>query len=448
MRNLFSFALCMLFICGMALELSAQGPVFSNDESGRKAYDWWQERKNHPNSFQFFGQPRWNATVTNGGGLQQGDATTLTWSVIPDGTFIRSGVGEAAGASDLIDFLDGVYHGGASPGGNDLTQRTWWQEIDQTFDRFSDLSGLSYIYEANDDGANQIDTPGSSNVRGDVRIGGKVFTGIPGGVLAYNFGPDSGDMVIDTGDGFFNGNSLRFRNVVAHEHGHGVGQAHTDPVNNTKLLEPFINLNFDGPQFDDILGLQRQYGDIYEKNGGNDVFGNATSLGAVADGATVEIGADAIGLTGSLLNDDTDTDFISIDDNSDTDFLSFSVNSAANVDLTLTPVGPTYQEGPQNGATSPLNTAQLSDLTLTLFDTDGTTVLATSNVAGLGGVESISELLGSAGTYFARVTGANNNIQTYHLSVSAAFVVVPEPTGFGLCAVALTGLVFRRRRRK
>ena len=41
-----------------------------------------------------------------------------------------------------------------------------------------------------------------------------------------NFFPNNGDMVIDTGDNFYNStgsNSLRLRNVLAHEAGHGVG---------------------------------------------------------------------------------------------------------------------------------------------------------------------------------------------------------------------------------
>lgn len=421
------------------------GPVFSNDAAGRKAYNAW--RQENANKFRFFGTPRWGATVTNGGGLSQGDPTTLTWSIIPDGTFIDNFQGFGAANSNLIQRLDNVYHGGASPGGADLTQRTWWQQMDQTFDRFSELSGLDYVYEPNDDGANHVTTPGAANTRGDVRIGGKALDG-NSGVLAYNFGPNSGDMVIDTNDNFFNGNSLSFRNVFAHEHGHGIGIAHTIPVNQTKLMEPFISVAYDGPQFDDILSMQRQYGDVHEKNGGNDTSGTATSLGVVADGATVEIGADAVGLTSSLLNNDTDTDFISVDDNSDTDFLSFTINQNADVDLTLTPVGPTYQEGPQFGTPSSFNTSALSDLTLTLFDTNGSTIITTANANGVGGAESISETL-AAGTYFARVTGSANQIQMYHLAVTAAYNnVIPEPTGLGICALAVAGLCYRRKRRK
>ena len=154
------------------------GPVYSNDDAGRKARAEFES--GDASGFRFFGNPRWGATATNGGGLQQGDATTLTWSVVPDGTFINSfGRGAAAG-SDLIQRFDDIYHGGASPGGSDLTQRTWWQEFDQTFDRFSELGGLDYIYEPVDDGANLAGgaaTNGAIGARGDVRIGGRDIDG-------------------------------------------------------------------------------------------------------------------------------------------------------------------------------------------------------------------------------------------------------------------------------
>ena len=436
-----------LLVTAGATSVQAQidGAVYSNDAAGRAARQ--AHLNQQANQFRFFNNPRWGNTVTNGGGLQQGDATTLTWSVVPDGTFIGSfGIGPAAG-SDLIERFDEIYHNGTSPGGSDLTQRTWWQEFDQTFDRFSELGGLDYIYEPNDDGANLAGGPatnGGAGARGDVRIGGRFIDG-NSGTLAFNFGPNTGDMVIDTGDNFFNGNSLRTRNVFAHEHGHGIGQAHTDPVDNTKLMEPFINLGFDGPQFDDILGLQRQYGDVYEKNGGNDTFSSAIILGTVADGGTLEIGTSAVGLSNSLLVNDADTDFISIDDNSDIDFLSFTVTSDSLVDLILTPVGPEYLEGAQNGPTSQFDTSSLSDLTLQFFDQDGVTLLGSSNVNGLGGAESLLDQSVSAGTYFVQVTGAQDNIQTYHFSVSAVSAV-PEPGALGFLVLIGMGVATRRRR--
>ena len=88
------------------------------------------------------------------------------------------------------------------------------------------------------------------------------------------------------GDSFFNttaNNSRRLRNVVEHEHGHGLGLRHVCPVDGTKLMEPFINVGFVGVQFDDIFTMQRLYGDFLEVHGSeldNDSFTRATPVSA------------------------------------------------------------------------------------------------------------------------------------------------------------------------
>ena len=59
----------------------------------------------------------------------------------------------------------------------------------------------------------------------DMRMAGHPIDG-NSGILAFNYFPNTGDMVIDTSDNFFattTSNSLRLRNVLAHEHGHGLG---------------------------------------------------------------------------------------------------------------------------------------------------------------------------------------------------------------------------------
>ena len=55
---------------------------------------------------------RWTTTATNGSGLSQGDATTVTWSIVPDGTMIGAFSGlpsEVATPSNLVAFLNGIY---------------------------------------------------------------------------------------------------------------------------------------------------------------------------------------------------------------------------------------------------------------------------------------------------------------------------------------------------
>ena len=379
--------------------------------------------------FQFDDSDRWSTTVTSGSGLGQGDPTTLTWSIVPDGTSIFGYVGEPTSNSDLISFLGSIY--GVTTADSNLQDEPWFGLFEDYLERWGELSGLSYVYEPNDDGAafTQFALPGGqSGVRGDVRIGGHFIDGESGtNTLAYNFFPNFGDMVIDTGNPIFYGdtanNSLALRNVLAHEHGHGIGLSHVCPVISTidgRLMEPFINLNFDGPQFDDILATQRGYGDVLEKSGGNDTSATASSLGTLGLGQTLILGTDA----NDNRVDPSETDFVSIDDDSDTDFFSFTAASGQMVDITLTPLGPSYLSGPQNpdgscSAGTTFDAASQSDLRLELIDTDGTTSLLVADANGLGQTETIANFtLPASGNYFVRVSGAQNAAQMYQLEVS------------------------------
>jgi hypothetical protein len=328
---------------------------------------------------------RWTTTATDGTGIAQGDPITITWSLAPDGTTFSGAAG--GGQSDLIGFLDNIL--GAGAGGSDFTQRPWFPLIDESFNRIGELSGATYVYEPNDDGA--VHSSGASRgilgVRGDVRIAGKFLDG-NSGVLAFNFFPNNGDMTLDTGDANFYRNPAsdfrRLRNIIMHEHGHGLGLSHVESTGSRFLMEPFLDTVIDGPQLDDILGIQRGYGDALEKsnNGaGNDTAANASSLGSVGDGQTISR-------------------------------------------------GPTYNEGPQNGSQSPLDSSSLSNLSLALFDTDGTSILQDSSSSPIGEPELIEGFSLDAGEYFLRVTGAQNNVQLYEIAVSATSVATEVDADF------------------
>lgn len=384
--------------------------------------------------FQAPDSSRWSSTSTDGSGLGQGDPTTLSWGFVADGTWIEGDPadGELASDSDLIAFLDGIY-GNVTPD-TDFTDETWFTPFNSYLNRWGELSGLSYVYEPNDDGQNLPSShSGLLGTRPDLRIGGHSIDGESGeNTLAYNWYPQWGDMVIDTDNVSFysdvSGNSLNLRNTLSHEHGHGIGIGHVCPVvggADGRLMEPYINSQIDGPQFDDVLATQRLYGDALENSGGNDTAATAHSLGTLALGTPLEIGSDADGVRISP----TENDFISIDDNSDTDYFSFTIDSALSVTLLLTPHGPTYLSGPQNSdgtcsAGTSFESAKQSDLSLTLFDTDGTTVLETSNAGGKGVTETITRTLG-AGTYFTRIIGADNAVQMYELDLSGAAADLP-----------------------
>lgn len=375
---------------------------------------------------------RWTQTVTNGSGLSQGDPTTLTWSIADDGTTIPGFNGEPEAPSDLIAFLDRVR--GAGPGGSDLTQRPWFSLFTAAFSRLSELSGLTYVYEPNDDGVAFSNFPvvnsGTLGVRGDVRIGGHYIDGeSKSDTLAYNFSPNGGEMVIDTGNPKFFGTQLfgsttGFRDVIMHEHGHGIGLDHVESPDSKLLMEPTIDSSIDGPQLYDILTIQRGYGDALEKSGGNDSAVRATSLGSIASGASVSRGT----LGDSVTVSATATDFLSIDDETDVDFFSFTVPANAGVTATLTPRGASFQVGPVDGPSESVNTKAWGDLQLRIYAADGTTLLQTSNTTGLGGIESLTQGFSSAGTYFVAVSSLTPEvIQLYGLSLS---VVVNRPPTF------------------
>lgn len=336
---------------------------------------------------------RWSSTATNGGGLSQGDPTTLRYSFVPDGTFIPSANGEPAANSNLIAAFNAVFP----------TQAVWQNRVHDALERWGDLSGVTYVFEPNDDGAQMFGASGIIGVRGDVRIGGKF---IDGGfnTLAYNFFPGGGgDMCIDTSDNNYFANSTnnyrRLFNVAGHEQGHGLGIAHVCPQNNTKLMEPSANTAFEGPQFDDMLSVQRLYGDRYEPNNQPAV---ATQLGALSDGINY-------------------VSNVSIDGSGDADTFQFSVTSDKLLDLTLSPAGNSYIEGPQVGnctTGSTLNPRIIRNLSMLLQNGTSTQVLAFAASAPIGANEVIANYALTAGTYTIRIAASGaDNIQMYQLAI-------------------------------
>lgn len=386
-------------------------------------------------------QNGWTSTSSGSSGL--GRPATLTWSVVPDNSQLPTGLGEPVSNSSLISFLDGVHHGGNSPGGGDLTQRNWWQLMDSAFERWDELSGINFNYEPNDDGRRLGSIGGVLGVRGDHRIGGHSIDGqISPTFLAYNFFPNNSDMVIDTDEinrwSNASNNFILFRNMLMHEIGHGIGLNHVEPTAQTKLMEPRISTSFDGPQLDDILGVHRLYGDANEEGAGNETYLNATSIGSVLAGQTVSIGTDGADESVSP----GETDFVSIDDDSDVDYFRFTVGQSQVVSITLTPLGPTYLEGASEASAVPFDASAQSDLTLDLYDTDGTSILAISDDAGIGFSETIStHQLGDAGDYYVRIGGRSNAVQLFQLDITA----VPEPTTLGLLTASLIAVLAMRR---
>lgn len=335
---------------------------------------------------------RWPSTASQPGPLAQGDPTTLTYSYAPDGTFVPNLIG-VTGNSNLNAWLDGIYSGNTA---------AWQAEFDGAFDDWEALIGTNYVFEPNDGGSQLNTLAGELGMRGDVRIAA-IFIDGNSGTLAYNNFPPDGDMVFDSGDSFYNDapfSPLGFRNVIRHEHGHGLGMLHVCPINQTILMEPFISFAFDGPQLDDVLNGQRHYGDNYEDN----------------DSPDMAFGLGTLGL--SPLR----ADIASTDSRTDVDYFAFSITEPLFVEVSATPFGLTYESVQQDAACSGgifFDSLNISDLAVEIIDRDGVTVLASSNVSPSGVAETASIDLFAPGTYFAKVipTSDIDNVQLYDLEV-------------------------------
>lgn len=379
-------------------------------------------------AFRFIGGGHWSRTATDGSGVgTQGRPVTVTWSLVPDGTIVPSGDSDPAGESNLIEWLDGLYPGTIT---SDLTQRAWFPLIQESMDNLAAQSGLNLVYEPNDDGVQFTSFSSGQGVlgtRGDIRISGRDIDG-NSGVLAFAYSPDYGDIVIETFDSFYNtttNNSRRFVNVLTHEAGHAVGLGHVCPVDQTKLMEPFINLGFRGAQFDETYSLQRQYADELEVHPGfndNDSVANATPV--ALDSGVV-----------------TAWKYLSIDDSTDVDYLAFPAAAGQTVTVRVIPSDPiapsdpdtdTYLEGAQNSDGScssgtPFDPTSQQNLTVEVLDTNGSTVLGLANSQPAGETEELVDvLLPSSGTYFLRINGGSaDSSQLYELQ---AELITPDPS--------------------
>lgn len=357
----------------------------------------------------------------------EGEAFTLTYSFVLDGTSIPASfwdTDQSPRPSVLFSTMDSEF-----PGGMDGFRAA----VREAFDRWQEVTNITYV-EVPDDGAaftvaNGGALPSATAIgRGDIRIAMRLIDGdgvdadgngsIDRNVLAYNAYPgNGGDMVLDAGNmatfadaanGF-----RRLKNTLTHEHGHGLGFRHVMPTNNTKLMEPFLNTNFDGPQEDDIRAAVGIYGDPVEAN---DNATDATPIGSVAlSGST------------SLLVEN-----LAIERSGENDFYKFSASAGSRVSVRVTPIGTTYQQGaqPQNAGQAPVlntvNAHSVRNLRVRILRNGQT--IATGDSAPAGSSETASATATADGLYYLWVdaTDGGTQPQRYELEVTRVSDGGPE----------------------
>ncbi len=307
------------------------------------------------------------------------------------------------------------------------------EHIRQALATWRRAAGITY-QEVADDNAPMDQLESRVGTRGDIRFGGRTL-GI-NFFLAYNAFPSAqgggiaggGDMFINTSyfqAQWFNNpadNFRYFRNVVAHEHGHGLGLIHTVPCDATKLMEPFISVLFDAAQWDDIRAAQRNYGDRFAPNHSAATAKDLGELSPPTGPRSVrEVLLSTNGSSGI--------------NSTNQDFFRFTLAAARPLTITAQPVGGTYPQGSQIAecdgvGINTVDATNAGDLTMELRDSSGFTVLFTSAAGGPGVPESITTTL-QPGTYFVRVfdTGfnppANQTVQLYNLTVRVAGALYP-----------------------
>lgn len=360
--------------------------------------------------------------VWTGDGLQgpgsQATRARLTYSFPADG--VTWGLSNIAAVGPNV--LNASFNSAFTAANNDRGR----EHVRQCFAAWHKLVGLDYD-EVSDDGTPMDNTEARSATRGDIRVGGRAYG--TGSFLAYNgfpspmgvFGANGGgggDMMINTSffiaANFNDASNLYryFRNTVAHEHGHGTGNIHSVPCNNSKLMEPFISTAFDVVQIDDRRGGGRNYGD---RLSGNNSAANATNVGDLTTRSYIARSLSTNGSAGP--------------NNSNQDWFRFSLSSSQIVTITVTPTGGSYSAGQQSsscsGTAATINALQAGNLNVALLDNTGTTNLfpAQGNVTAAGAAETISAGSLSAGTYTVQVidvgpnAAANQTVQLYDIVI-------------------------------
>jgi len=371
---------------------------------------------------------RWTTTATDGA-VSQGERITLTYSFVPDGTPISIAGATGTEQSTLFANFDAIFPGGRA---------AWKAKFAQAFNQWGELLNITYV-EVSDDGAAFPTSTGQLGSRGDIRIAMRSL----GEPLAVNFFPQfGGDMVLDSLNmsDFSNstGDFIRLRNVLGHEHGHGLGLNHTVPQDGTKLMEPALNTGFDGPQEDDIRGAQFLYGDWAEPNTG---IGDEEFLG----GPLRDVASGGLQVL--------EFENLSLERSSESDWYGFTAFAMAPIAIRVDPIGTTYDFAPQNNPANEttVNAKAVRNLGLRLWrrvsaQTNQIQLLAQIDFNAAGEAEYHPPIpYSTAGYMLAEVysTDSVNDSQRYKLTLSNSAIAAPvEPASMSVFNVANGQQVF------
>ncbi|MBX3395158.1 MAG: choice-of-anchor D domain-containing protein [Phycisphaerae bacterium] len=370
---------------------------------------------------------RWTATATDGA-VAQGERLTLTYSFVPDGTPITIAGTVESEPSSLFTRFDANFPGG---------RVAWKAKFAQALNQWGEILNITYV-EVADDGAAFPTSAGALGLRGDIRIAMRSL----GEPLAVNFFPQfGGDMVLDSLDigQFVNpvNDYLNLRNILTHEHGHGLGLNHVLPTDSTKLMEPFLSTAYDGPQEDDIRGAQSLYGDRFEAN---NVIANNSFLGGPLTSPTN--GAQVLTF-----------DNMALERADSADFYGFTAFAGVPIAIRVDPIGTTYQFAPQSNPnlTTTVNAKAVRNLGLRLWrrvsaQTNTFQLLAQIDFNGAGEAEYHPPIpYQTAGYMVAEVYSIDgfSDCQRYSIRISNAALTPPvAPASMSVFNVAAGQQIF------